>query len=98
MEKRNETKEWLVYLLECADKSLYCGVTKDLEARIQKHNQGKASRYTRSRLPVSCVAASPMLCKQDAFRLEYQTKQLPAAKKKDRVIQGVIQGGNALSE
>lgn len=91
MEKRKEPKEWLVYLLECADGSLYCGVTKDLEARVRKHNLGKASRYTRSRLPVSCVAQSPMLCKRDAFRLEYQTKQLPAGRKKDRVTRGVLQ-------
>ena len=41
-----------VYLLRCADGSLYCGWTYDLDARVAKHRAGTASRYTRSRLPV----------------------------------------------
>jgi putative endonuclease len=47
---------WSVYLLKCADQSLYCGVTTDLEVRLQKHNQGTASRYTRARRPVTLAA------------------------------------------
>jgi len=81
-------KDWLVYLLECSDKSLYCGVTKDLDARIQKHNLGQASKYTRSRLPVTCVAKSPFMTKKQAFSLEYRTKRLAAAKKTRHVIRG----------
>jgi putative endonuclease len=72
---------WSVYLLECADKSLYCGVTTDLEARLQKHNQGTASRYTRARLPVTLAAVRENLEKSAAFKLEYKIKQLPAGKK-----------------
>jgi putative endonuclease len=72
---------WSVYLLECADRSLYCGVTTDLEARLQKHNQGTASRYTRSRRPVTLAAVRNDLEKSAAFKLEYRIKQLPAGQK-----------------
>ncbi len=81
-------KDWQVYLLECSDKSLYCGVTKDLETRIEKHNLGTASKYTRSRRPVTCVAKSPHLSKRRAFQLEYRTKRLQATKKMAYVIKG----------
>ncbi len=72
---------WSVYLLECADQSLYCGVTTDLEARLVKHNQGTASRYTRSRRPVILAAVRENLEKSAAFKLEYRIKQLPAGQK-----------------
>ena len=74
-------KDWLVYLLKCADLSLYCGVTKDLENRLFKHNKGNASKYTRSRLPVELVAARKDLTKTQAFKLEYQIKKLPPGRK-----------------
>lgn len=46
---------WLVYILECRDGSLYTGITNHLERRLRQHNNGSASRYTRSRLPVTVV-------------------------------------------
>lgn len=72
---------WSVYLLECADHSLYCGVTTNLDTRLLKHNQGTASRYTRSRRPVTLAAVRENLEKSAAFKLEYRIKQLPAGKK-----------------
>ena len=72
---------WSVYLVECADKSLYCGVTIDLDTRLLKHNQGTASRYTRSRRPVTLAAVRENLEKAAAFKLEYRIKQLPADRK-----------------
>ena len=44
---------WFVYILRCADGSLYTGITKDVNRRCDQHNAGTASRYTRSRLPVT---------------------------------------------
>ncbi len=73
--------DWQVYLLECSDNSLYCGVTNNLNVRIEKHNGGTASKYTRSRLPVKLVALRENLTKSDAFKLEYQIKKLNAGKK-----------------
>jgi len=46
---------WFVYILRCADGSLYTGIAKDVNRRCQQHNAGTASRYTRSRLPVVVV-------------------------------------------
>src|SRR5882762_10416666 len=46
---------WFVYVVKCADGSLYTGITKDVTRRCQQHNEGTASRYTRSRLPVELV-------------------------------------------
>ena len=77
----NKNKDWHTYLLKCSDNSLYCGVTKNLDNRILKHNKGTASKYTRSRLPVELVAVRKDLTKSDAYKLEYKIKKLPAGKK-----------------
>ncbi|OGR25220.1 MAG: hypothetical protein A2277_08450 [Desulfobacterales bacterium RIFOXYA12_FULL_46_15] len=74
-------KSWSVYLLKCSDNSLYCGVTKDIESRILKHNQGTASKYTRARLPVELAAVHKNLSKSAAYKLEYRIKKLSADKK-----------------
>jgi len=79
---------WKVYLLECCDGSLYCGVTKNVEARVATHNAGRGAKYTRSRLPVGLVAVSPDFTKRQAFQFEYHVKQLPASKKRERVLCG----------
>ncbi len=81
LEGEKRKKQWQVYLLECADHTYYCGVTTDLCARIENHNNGSASRYTRSRRPVVCVAKSPFMDKSRAFSLEYRVKKLPRKKK-----------------
>ena len=46
-------ERWFVYILRCGDGSLYTGIAKDVNRRVGQHNAGTASRYTRSRLPVS---------------------------------------------
>jgi predicted GIY-YIG superfamily endonuclease len=46
---------WFVYILRCADDSLYTGITRDVKRRCQQHNDGTASRYTRSRRPTKLV-------------------------------------------
>jgi putative endonuclease len=79
--KENEEMLWQVYLLRCADKTLYCGITTDIARRIAKHNAGKGAKYTRSRLPVTLMAASSGLSKSDALILERCIKREPAGKK-----------------
>jgi putative endonuclease len=49
---------WKVYLVRCADHTLYCGITNDITIRIEKHNAGKGAKYTKSRLPVKLIAVS----------------------------------------
>ncbi len=78
---KTEKTDWIVYLLRCSDNSLYCGVTNNLDNRIEKHNQGTASKYTRARLPVKLAAIKKDLTKSQAFKLEYRLKRMPAKKK-----------------
>jgi putative endonuclease len=75
------SKSWLTYLLLCADGKIYCGVTNDMKKRLDAHNRGIASRFTRARLPVTLMATSRAMGKAEAFRLEYRIKRLPKNKK-----------------
>jgi putative endonuclease len=70
-----------VYLLRCADDSLYCGWTTDLHRRVAAHNAGSASRYTRSRLPVELVFSREVGGRAEALREESRIKRLPRAEK-----------------
>ncbi len=74
-------RDWQVYLLKCADHSLYCGITNNLESRIRVHNAGKGAKYTKGRLPVELVAVSCGMTKGDALRCEIVIKKLPAREK-----------------
>jgi putative endonuclease len=74
---------WSVYLLRCADDSLYCGISKDIETRIALHNAGKGAKYTRSRLPVKLVAAGGEFSRSDALKVEHAVKRQPANRKVD---------------
>ncbi len=76
-----------VYLLRCADGSLYCGWTTDVERRIAAHNAGRASRYTRSRLPVQLAWSRPLPDRGAAMREEVRIKRLPRAAKL-RLVEG----------
>ena len=67
---------WFVYMLRCADKSLYCGVTTDLQLRIAAHNAGNGARYTRCRLPVELVWHMPVASKSLACCEEFQIKKM----------------------
>ena len=70
-----------VYLLRCADDSLYCGWTTDLDRRLSEHRSGTASRYTRSRLPVELAWSAPVASRPDALREEARIKRLTKAEK-----------------
>ena len=77
-----------VYLLRCADGTLYCGWTTDPERRERQHQAGTASRYTRRRRPVAMVWTLPCADRSEALREEYRIKQLPAAAKWRLVREG----------
>ncbi|MGA9535954.1 MAG: GIY-YIG nuclease family protein [Desulfobacterales bacterium] len=74
-------KEWVVYLARCADESLYCGITNDIERRLVAHNSGKGAKYTKSRIPVDMAGVSSKMTKSEALKLERHIKQVPAGKK-----------------
>ena len=71
------------YMLYCSDGSLYTGWTNDLQKRIDTHNKGKGSKYTRIRLPVKLVYYEHFCTKAAAMHREYEIKQLPREKKLD---------------
>ena len=81
-------KDWIVYLVRCSDKSLYCGITNDLNRRLKAHNLGKGAKYTRSRKPVELVAAVWELTKSEALQLEHKIKHVSADKKVTELIKG----------
>ena len=72
---------WCVYILRCADGSLYTGITKDLDRRLEQHNAGTASRYTRSRLPVVLEYQEQQPGKGRALQRELAIKALSRAAK-----------------
>jgi predicted GIY-YIG superfamily endonuclease len=70
-----------VYLLRCADGTLYTGIAKDLEKRLAQHQAGRASRYTCARLPVEIAWSCEVESWSAALREELRIKGLPRAAK-----------------
>jgi putative endonuclease len=75
-----------VYLLRCADESLYCGWTTDVDRRLDAHRAGTASRYTRSRRPVEIAAVIPVPDRSAALKEEARIKRLPRREKLRLVV------------
>ena len=74
-----------VYILRCGDGSLYTGIAKDLERRLEQHRCGRASRYTRSRLPVTLVWKREVRSWSHALREELRVKAMRKAAKEEMV-------------
>jgi putative endonuclease len=73
---------WFVYILRCADGTLYTGITTDLARRVEEHNAGKSgARYTRSRRPVALAYSEAAANRSDASKREHAIKKLPLAAK-----------------
>jgi putative endonuclease len=74
---------WKVYMLQCADNSLYTGITTDIERRLKEHNSdnNKGARYTRVTRPVSLAYLEDCDDRADASKREYQLKRLPRSEK-----------------
>mgnify|MGYP001243643620 CR=1 FL=1 len=69
--------KWHVYLLRCADDSLYCGITTSLQRRVYEHNYSKkSSKYTRSRRPVELVWSTTVDNRSQASKLEARIKKM----------------------
>lgn len=73
--------KWFVYLLECSDGSLYCGITTDLEKRVRVHNSGKGAKYTKTRLPVKLWYFEESIDRSSASKREYEIKRLSRTEK-----------------
>lgn len=67
---------WKVYIVRCADDSLYTGITTDLERRIKEHNESKGAKYTRARGPVELVYSAEFKDRSEATKEELRIKSL----------------------
>jgi len=72
---------WVCYLLRCADGTLYCGITNDIEKRLAAHNAGEGAKYTRGRLPVSVVYSESCVDKSAALKRELKIKRMSRSAK-----------------
>ena len=72
---------WSVYLARCADDTLYCGIARDVDARLAAHSAGRGARYTRGRGPVVLLAAHRYRDQGTALRVEREIKKLSRADK-----------------
>lgn len=75
-----------VYILRCADNTLYTGWTTDLVKRLDMHNAGKASKFTRARLPVKIVYFEECVDKSAALKRELEIKKLTKQKKETLIV------------
>ena len=82
---------WWVYILRCADGTLYIGATNDLDRRLAAHNAGRGAKYTRARRPVALVYREAAADRRAALQREAALKKLARAAKL-RLIAGAEQG------
>ena len=82
-----------VYILRCADDTLYCGWTTDLEARLATHNSGRGAKYTRSRRPVELVYSEAYDDRHDALSREWHVKRMSKAEKEKLAGEPTVPGG-----
>ena len=77
---------WFLYILKCHDGTFYTGITTDLKRRLKMHNDGKASRYTRTRRPVMLSYQEVCPSRTQAMMRECAVKSFPRGKK-EKMIQ-----------
>ena len=83
----NEQNNWIVYILECCDKSLYCGITNDIERRLKQHSgelKGGA-KYTLSRRPCNLVYLEKSINRKEALIREFEIKQMSKSQKRELI-------------
>jgi putative endonuclease len=78
--------EWTLYILKCIDGTLYTGITNNLQKRYRCHITGKASRYTRARLPVYVVYTENCSDRSSALKREYAVKHLSRTEKNELIF------------
>lgn len=88
-----DDQDWFVYLIECANGALYCGITKTPQQRFLTHARGKGAKYTRTHKPMSMRIIACCLTRNEALKQERAVKKMAAARK-----QQLWQNGHALNE
>ncbi|MBO4808053.1 MAG: GIY-YIG nuclease family protein [Lachnospiraceae bacterium] len=82
----DKSDKWYIYILECADKTLYTGSTNDLDKRLEAHNSGNGAKYTKARLPVKLVYHEEFDDKKEAMKREWYIKHKLSRKQKMELI------------
>lgn len=80
--------KYFVYILECADNTLYTGYTNDIDRRLQAHNSGRGAKYTKTRLPVRLTYCETFDSKQEAMSREWHIKHDMTREEKLKLIKG----------
>ncbi|MGV3000574.1 GIY-YIG nuclease family protein [Vibrio sp. E150_018] len=80
-------KSWFVYLIRTRTKTLYCGITNDLERRFEQHQTGKGAKYLRGKGPLSLVWSQQVADKSAALKEEIRIKKLSKAAKESFITQ-----------
>lgn len=83
---KQPVKRWYLYIVKCRDGTLYTGITNDLCRRMEQHNDGKASKYTRTRVPVKLIYKEACLNKSSALKKELRIKDLSRQAKVEYVL------------
>ena len=78
---------WVVYILKCADDTLYCGITNDLDARLAAHENGTGAKYTKGRGPFGVIYTEPCENRSAASKREFAIKALSRVEKLDLIEQ-----------
>lgn len=81
--RRKKSKPWHLYILKCADGTLYTGITNDVNKRFAVHQSGKGAKFTRTRLPVMLAYQEPCRSRSAALIREYKIKSLSRKKKEE---------------
>lgn len=84
----SQQSDWIVYILECADRTLYTGITNDLDHRISEHENGTGAKYTRGRAPFKLLFTERQPTRSDALKREAEIKSFDRAAKLRLVSSG----------
>ena len=85
------TDKYKVYMVECSDKSIYTGIAKDVDKRLEQHSKGIGSKYVRARLPISLQWSSEDMDLSQALKMEHQIKSW-SKDKKEQWINAYLDG------
>lgn len=88
MNGESESRQWVVYIVKCLNKSFYTGVTNNIKRRIHKHNSAKGGKYTRAFGPVKLLWTEHQPDKSSALKREAQLKNW-SRHKKQALINGI---------
>ena len=84
----SEPSDWIVYILECADRTLYTGITNDLDHRIDEHENGTGAKYTRGRAPFTLLYTETHASRSQALKREAEIKSFDRAAKLQLALTG----------